>query len=225
MKGNTKLFCWAMAISFAGSLPPGTLNLSVANYMLRHDLLAAIEFSVAAIAVEILLVRISLSAVKKLEGLKHYYKLFNLLTFVVLLLLAIHTLTAAYKAHHFSVALPFLNLCPIAAGLLLSTINPLHLPFWIGWATVLKSRKILDEKSSSYNCFITAIGTGTALAFIVYGTMVHYLVDLPGQQQEWLSVLVGITLLVMALLQLYKMIPKWIITRFISAAGKKISGF
>ena len=52
--------------------------------------------------------------------------------------------------------------------------------------------------------------------------MAHYLVDLPGQQQEWLSVLVGITLLVMALLQLYKMMfIKWIITRFISAAGAK----
>lgn len=225
MNGNAKLFCWGMAISFAGSLPLGTLNLSVANYMLRHDLPAAIEFSITAIAAEILLVRISLGAVKKLERLKHYYKLFNLLAFMVLLLLAIHTLTTAHKAHQFSVALPFINLSPIAAGLLLSAINPLHLPFWIGWSTALKSRKILDEQSSSYNWFITAIGTGTALAFMVYGSMARYLVNLPGQQQEWLSVFVGITLLVMALLQLYKMLPKWIITRFISVAGKKISDF
>ncbi|SEW57225.1 LysE family transporter [Chitinophaga arvensicola] len=209
MNSHAKLFCWAVAISLAGSMPPGTLNLSVVNYMVNRNLPGAIVFSVTAIVVEVLLVRVSLSAVKKLEGLKPYYRLFGGITFVVLLLLAVNTLIPpAHAGHLLTGTLSFAGLPPLLAGIILSTINPLQLPFWIGWATALKSRKILEERASSYNTFLAAIGMGTALAFIAYGATGSYLIDFFEQRRQALSLIMGVTLLLAALWQLYNTILK-----------------
>jgi hypothetical protein len=59
---------------------------------------------------------------------------------------------------------------PLLAGLVLSCLNPLHLPFWLGWTVVLRRKKILVGARIEYDLFAVAIGAGTGLAFLVYGT-------------------------------------------------------
>lgn len=204
MKGQVKLFFWAASISFFGTLPLGTLNLSVANFAFKHDLIGAVGFSIAAISVEMTLVRVALVAIRRLEGLKRLFRLFNLLTCLVLLGLAFSSLLAAYQMQMFRASLPFSTLNPILSGLLLSLINPLHLPFWMGWTAILKSKKILDDRRRSYNTFIIAIGTGTSLAFCIYGTAGRFLIHLLGSREVVLNWVIGIVLLITALAQLYK---------------------
>lgn len=204
MNRKVKLFCWAMSISFLGSLPLGTLNLIVANYIFRDDFKGAIGFSVSAIAVEMILVRIALITVKSLEKIKRYYPLFSLLTVIVLLILAFNAFFAAIDMQKFDMSTPLITTSPILAGLLLSIANPLHLPFWIGWTTVLKSKDILDQQPSSYNIFVIAIGAGTTLAFMLYSTAGHYLIDLADQRQVLLNWILGTAFAITAILQLYK---------------------
>jgi hypothetical protein len=204
MKASAKLFGWAITISFMGTLPLGTLNLSVANYAFRHAISGAVGFSVAAIAVEMILVRVALVAIRRLERLTHFYKVFNILTCGILLFLAFSSLLAAWQMQTFRAGLPVSFLHPVLAGLILSLTNPLHLPFWMGWTAVLRSRKILDDRRKSYNIFILAIGAGTAAAFCLYGFAGGYLIGLLGRQQVLLNWAVGVALLVTALAQLYK---------------------
>jgi len=204
MKGQAKLFFYAASISFLGTLPLGTLNLSVANFAFKHDLPGAVGFSVAAISVEMTLVRVALLAIKRLEVLKRLFRVFSILTCLILLGLAFSSLLAAYQMQEFRASLPFSTLNPVLSGLLLSLINPLHLPFWMGWTAILKSKKILDDRPSSYNTFIIAIGTGTSLAFFIYGTAGRFLINLLGSREVLLNWVVGIALLITALAQLYK---------------------
>ncbi|UPK68459.1 LysE family transporter [Chitinophaga filiformis] len=207
MNRNTKLICWAFSISFAGSLPLGTLNLSVANYTLHHDLTGAIGFSAAAIAVEIIIVRLSLLAVSILAGIKRFYTLFKSLICLILIAMAINMFITSGgisgDAH------PVISLHPVLAGLILSVVNPLHLPFWMGWTAVLRSKGILEQSSSAYNRLIAGIGAGTALAFTAYGTIGSYLISLIGRQQERLNLMMGIGFLLTALVQIFKMLPAW----------------
>lgn len=202
--GQAKLFFWAMAISFFGTLPLGTLNLSVANYAFKSDLVGAVGFSLAAISVEMILVRVALVAIRRLEGWKRLFRLFNLLTCLVLLALAFSSLLAAWQMQMFRVSLPFSTLNPVLSGFLLSLINPLHLPFWMGWTAILRSKKILDDRRRTYNTFIIAIGAGTALAFCIYGTAGRFLIHLLGSREVMLNWIIGIALLITALAQLYK---------------------
>jgi hypothetical protein len=209
MSSSIKLVSWAVTISFVGSLPLGTLNLSVVNYITHHNQVGALNFSVAAIAVEMAVVRVALIALKKIERLKHFYIALSLLACLLLLALALNILAAAKAPQQFEVMAPFLNLHPIIVGALLSVSNPLHLPFWMGWTAVLKSKSILEDNRASYNIFVAAIGTGTALAFMVYGAAGQYLTGLIGTHQRWLNWSIGITLLLTALMQLYKSFRKW----------------
>jgi hypothetical protein len=204
MKRQIKLFAWALSISFAGTLPLGTLNLSVANYAFRHDIAAAIGFAIAAVAVEMTLVRVALVAVRRLERLTHFYRIFHILTCAVLLFLSISSLLAALQMQtfHAGLWLPFLN--PLLSGLVLSLINPLHLPFWMSWTAVLRSGNILDHQPRSYNLFVVAIGVGTAAAFCLYGIAGRYLIGLLGSRQVLLNWIVGFALLASALIQIYK---------------------
>ncbi|WP_431215500.1 hypothetical protein ACQ86N_12870 [Puia sp. P3] len=67
-----RLFCWALSVSFLGSLPLGTLNLSVANYAFQQNTTGAVGFSLAAIFVEVALVRLAASAVQRLERMNRF---------------------------------------------------------------------------------------------------------------------------------------------------------
>jgi hypothetical protein len=204
MNGRIRLFAWAMSISFLGTLPLGTLNLSVANYSFRNNPSGAVGFAVAAIAVEMGLVRLALIAIRRLERLAHFLRVFNLVSSGVLLFLAFSSLLAALEMQTFRATLPLSFLSPVASGFVLSLTNPLHLPFWMGWTTVLRSKKVLDDHPGAYATFISAIGLGTAAAFWLYGFAGGYLIRLLGSRQVLLNWIVGIALLITALIQLYK---------------------
>jgi threonine/homoserine/homoserine lactone efflux protein len=64
---------------------------------------------------------------------------------------------------------------PFLGGLLLGALNPLHLPFWLGWTAVLRAKNILGGGRREYHLFSAAIGAGTALAFLAYGLAGHVL--------------------------------------------------
>ena len=199
-----RLFFYAASISFLGGLPLGTLNLSVAGFAYRHDLTSALGFSIAAISVEIILVRAALVAIKRLEAFKRLFRVLGILSCLILLAFGFGSLLAAYQMQLFRPGIPFSTLNPILSGFFLSLINPLHLPFWMGWTAVLKSKAILDDRPTSCNTFIIAIGTGTALAFLIYGTLGRFLINLLGSREVLLNWIVGMALVLTALLQLYK---------------------
>jgi threonine/homoserine/homoserine lactone efflux protein len=194
---DTRLFLWAAGVSFLGSLPPGTLNVSAANLTINNGLYGAIQFSAGVILVEMIMVRIALVAIKKVEG--WFFNLFSLLGTFVILIMAFVSLYAAF--HVQPAAIPFTGQKLFLSGLLLSLFNPFHLPFWIGWTTVLKSKRILTD---AYNVYVMAIGAGTTLAFTAYILAGSFLIHLLRGQQHVLNGVVGIVLLITGLVQLYK---------------------
>lgn len=214
-----RLIGWAMGISFTGSLPPGTLNLTVAHLTLDDNLKGAAMFAIAAIFVEMVLVRLALLAVHQLEKWKALFRLFNLIAGAILLLMAFNSLTAAWNRHLLHIDPPFKDLPPFLLGIFLSIINPLHVPFWIGWTTVLRARYVLNDGRGVYNYYVLAIGVGTALAFTVYAVAGRFLTAHMQAQQVLLNWLIGIVLMIMAIQQLYKAVCSAAIYRDKAAAG------
>jgi len=205
-----RLFITAFGISFLGSLPLGTLNVTVSELVVTNRTAGAIRFGVAAIAVEITLVRIALAAVEWLTGLRRYFNLFRLMAILALLAVSGFSLRAAWNRDMFQAsAIPLTSLHPFAAGLLLSALNPLHLPFWMGWSAILRSKGLLGSNPVEYNLFITGIGLGTALAFIGYGWAGEYLQGHLRGDQPLIDALVGFTLLGTALVQGYKLLSAY----------------
>jgi thiol-disulfide isomerase/thioredoxin/threonine/homoserine/homoserine lactone efflux protein len=206
MSKQLKLFWVAFSISFVGALPIGTLNTNVANFALNGDFTGAAWFGFAAILVEVVIVRIALVVVDQLVRLKKLFKILSVAFCVAILVLAYKTLEAAFHMRNFQDVLPFVGMNPFYSGLLLSLLNPLHLPFWMGWTAVLKSRKVLSNETRAYNIFILAIGTGTLLSFIIYGIAGNYLMNVLKAQHNLINWILGLTLLMTGLVQAYKLI-------------------
>ncbi|OKS88074.1 LysE family transporter [Mucilaginibacter polytrichastri] len=204
----TKLFFVAFSISFIGSLPIGTLNASVANFALNNNFTGAFQFGSAAILVEIILVRIALIVIDKLTYLKRLFLLLSIAVCIVILLLAYRTLEAAFHMKNFEDVLPFVGMNAFYSGLALSLLNPLHLPFWMGWTAVLKGRNVLISTPRAYNLYIIAIGLGTSTSFIIYGFAGNYLMDALKAQHNLINWILGATLLLTGLVLAYKLINK-----------------
>lgn len=200
-----KLGAYAIFISFTGTLPAGTLNVSITNLVIDGDVHAAILFGLGAILVEVGMVRVALVIVKKLEGMDRLLGWFRGLACIVILLLAFFSLEAAWHMRKPGVVIPFAGHAPFVSGLVLSLLNPLHLPFWMGWTAVLKTKGLLYDTRYEYNIYVIAIGVGTCLAFLLYGMTGHFLFLFLRTNQQLFNWLSGVALLVAGLVQLWKL--------------------
>jgi threonine/homoserine/homoserine lactone efflux protein len=206
MSKYIKLFTAAFSISFFGALPIGTLNTSVANYALNNNFKGAIQFGIAAILVEVILVRIALIVLGRLIRLKKLFKILCAGMCFGILILAFKTLEAAFHMHNFQDVLPFVGKNAFSSGLVLSLLNPLHLPFWMGWTAVLENKKILVSSTRTYNIYIIAIGAGTTVAFTIYALVGNLLIDALKAQHNFINWIFGGTLLFTGLVLAYKLI-------------------
>ena len=172
-----KIFSSGLLVSLLGALPVGTLNITAFQISSTQNLNQAFLFAVAVILVELIVVGLLLSGADKI--IIYSKQAIYLLPFAIILLLYL-AVTNFISAGNGSVPEQSVNLFPIVKssfllGLLLSTFNPMQIPFWVGWNSVLTEKKILENKPGIYLSYLTGIGAGTfaGLAlFIVAGKFI-----------------------------------------------------
>jgi threonine/homoserine/homoserine lactone efflux protein len=98
---------------------------------------------------------------------------------------------------------------PIArllTGMLLSAINPLQIPFWFGWSTVLLRKKVLLPRNDHYNVYIAGIGLGTFAGNAVFIFGGRLFVKTLSMHQSLVNGVIGLIFGVTALVQLVKLV-------------------
>jgi threonine/homoserine/homoserine lactone efflux protein len=135
------------------------------------------------------------------------FQLLELFTTALILALAAGSFIAAYKTTGFNGSIPIgKSLDPFWTGVILSATNPLHIPFWLGWSTVLLNKKILLPNANHYNWYITGIAIGTILGFMVFIYGGNYMVGQITRHQNILNLAIGSVLLLTAIIQLKKIV-------------------
>ena len=203
-RNSSGLYGYALLISFTGSLPIGTLNVSIADLVIDRRIDAAILFGIGAMLVEVTMVRTALVLIRRLEGMSPLLRWFRVIACVIILLLSFLSLEAAWHMRSAALPIPFTGNAPFVSGLLLSLLNPLHLPFWLGWTAVLRTKGLLHDTRREYNVYVLAIGMGTAIAFFVYGLTGHLLILFFRTNQSLFNWLTGGALLITGLAQGWK---------------------
>ena len=157
-----QIFFWGLLISFLGSLPLGTLNVAAMQIGIQESVQNAIWFSLGSLLVEMVYVRISLVGIDWVRKQQRLMKAMEWITLTIILALAAGSFIAAIKSDENSknVLLNF-NLHRFYLGMFMCAINPVQIPFWFGWSTVLFSKKILKTTAFDYNSYIVGIGIGT----------------------------------------------------------------
>jgi len=197
-----------MLVSFLGSLPLGTLNIAAMQISVSDGVVAAMLFSLGSLLVEIIYVRISLVAMDWIRKQERILKALEWVTLIIVLALAA---SSFYAALHPKVEKNIVLDSPLPKfllGLIMSAVNPVQIPFWFGWSTVLFTKKVLMPRQDHYNSYILGIGIGTFIGnciFIFGGLLIASKIN---NNQHILNWVIGGIFAITALLQLWKIVKK-----------------
>lgn len=204
-----------LGISFLGSLPLGTMNIAATHISIQQGTAAGLVYAVGSMLVEIIVVRIALVTMDWLAKRHRVFQFLELFTIALILALAAGSFIAAYKMTGFNESIPIgKSLNPFWTGVILSATNPLHIPFWLGWSTILLNKKILLPNAHHYNYYITGIAIGTILGFMVFIYGGNHMIGQITRHQNILNLVIGSVLLITAIIQLKKMITVPVAVRY-----------
>ncbi|RYY59515.1 MAG: lysine transporter LysE [Chitinophagaceae bacterium] len=203
-----KIFLTGMLVSFLGSLPLGTLNIAAMQISISDGVIPAIYFSVGSLLVEVFYVRLSLVAMDWVRKQEKLFRILEWVTLGIVAALAIASFSAA--THPSNSANPILsNTLPrFVLGMVMCAVNPVQIPFWFGWSTVLFTKKVLLPRHDHYNWYIIGIGLGTLAGncvFIFGGLLIASRIN---NNQSILNWVIGGIFTVTALVQLWRMYKK-----------------
>lgn len=206
MKRSIKIFYWGMLISFLGSLPPGVMNIVATQISGKQGAGAAMVYAVGSMLAEVIIIRIALSGMSWLTRRQKFFQVLEWMTAGLLVVFSITCFIAADSMQDFPIILPVLVLPPFLTGAVISAVNPLHIPFWLGWSTVLINKGILAPGPKQYNWYISGIATGTISGFIIFIFGGQYLIKAFHSNQFLINCIIGTALFITAFIQIRKMI-------------------
>ena len=200
-----KLFFIGMLISFLGSLPLATMNVAAIQISISDGINSAILFSLGSLTVEMIYVRISVVALGWLKRQKKLFTILEYVTLVIILALAASSFYAALHPETQENVVLSSTLPKFILGALMCALSPGQIPFWLGWSTVLFTKKILLPRNDNYNTYILGIGIGTFtgnLLFIFGGLLIASKIN---NNQHILNWVIGGIFALTALIQAWKM--------------------
>lgn len=162
-------FFIALAFSFLGSIPPGTLNLTMLRLGMEQKMDVAFRFALAAALIEYPYAWIALIFEDWLTSSPVVIQNFTLISALVMTTLGIITLRNAKQNTH---EVEPVRESGFRKGLVLSILNPLAMPFWIGITAYLKSQGWIGLSSAAE---IHSYLLGISLGAFVLLLMVAYL--------------------------------------------------
>jgi threonine/homoserine/homoserine lactone efflux protein len=207
MPNIIKVFLWGLVISFLGSLPLGTLNVAAMQIGIQESIREAIWFSFGSLLVEMIYVRISLVGIDWVRKQARLMKWMEWITLAIIVALAIGSFIAAAKGGGNTKNIMLNNhLHRFLLGMLMCAINPVQIPFWFGWSTVLFTKNILQPVQSQYNVYIIGIGIGTLMGNCVFIFGGKWMVQRIANSQQYLNWVIGGIFALTAVIQLVKML-------------------
>src|SRR5687767_1259618 len=203
-----RIFLTALGISFLGTLPLGSLNIAAMQISASDGVWPAIKFSLGALTVEVIYVRVSLVAMDWVRKRKKLFKALEWITVLLIAALAVSSFIAAADPYvHKNVILS--NTLPrFYLGVMMSAMNPVQIPFWFGWSTVLFTKKILEVNHTQFNLYILGIGIGTFIGNLIFIFGGRLIVDHLNTKQHILNYIIGGIFAITAGLLLIKMLKR-----------------
>lgn len=195
------VFLVGTTFSFLGSVPPGTLNLSVLQLGLEGKSQTAWRFAFAVTLIEYPYTWLAIQFEYWITSSPLIIENFKLITAIVMTVIGIGNLFSAQKPSKLTEKF---QASGFRRGLILSILNPLALPFWIGVTAYLKAQGWIDL-STTFRLHSYVFGTSVGV-FLLLALFILLAKKLSGyaNQKSWVKLIPGATLLVLGLYAFYK---------------------
>ena len=203
-----KIFTTGLFISFLGTLPLGTMNIAAMQISISDGIPPAMYYVIGALLIEMIYVRVSLVAMNWVFKHKNIFRWLEWISIVIILALAVSSFVAAIDPVVKKNVLLSGGIHRFWLGVIMSALNPVQIPFWFGWSTVLFTKNILQHKNSHYNIYIAGIGSGTFIGNLVFILGGRFIVDVLNTNQKILHWVIGFIFLITAIILTIKVLRK-----------------
>jgi threonine/homoserine/homoserine lactone efflux protein len=182
--------------SFIGSIPPGTINLVCVQLGLEKKIAIAWRFAIVCSVLEYPYAWIAVEFAEWITSSPMIVENMQLITAIVMTSLGFLTLWSSSRPTTFTTKL---NESAYMRGVILSILNPLAIPFWVGTTAYLDSLNWIELSTPiRLHAYLIGICLGTLLLLI----MVTYLANKVVSQfshSSWLKKFPGVALIILGL--------------------------
>lgn len=169
-------FLFAFVFSFLGSIPPGTLNLTVLQLGLEKKIDIAWRFAIAAAIIEYPYAWLAVTFENYITSSPVILDNFKLISAVVMITLGGLNIWAAYKP---TVLTEKFQESGFRRGVLLSILNPLALPFWIAITAYLNVQGwVLLPDNTHLHVYLLGISLGAFALLVLLAYMAKHMVSM-----------------------------------------------
>lgn len=154
-------FFVGLFFSFLGSIPPGTINISVMQLAMRNKKAAALYFALAAALVEYVYAGFAVKFQMFLTENTSIAGNFQIISGLVLLILGVINLVKRGQRQLNSQQQE--KMAGFKKGVLISLANPLAIPFWLAVTAYLQSMGWVVLNDTNYLIYVAGISSGTFL--------------------------------------------------------------
>lgn len=196
------------AISFAGSVPLGYLNLIGYEVLKNGSFQMLIGYLSGVVAIEAVVIAATLAFAKILSSSPGLLKGISWFSIIFLIVLAFVTWTSPEGSTLSQQFSPKGFVAAVFLGLTLSALNFVQIPFWLGWNLYLESNKTLSADAMSRTAYILSAIAGTFCGMLV---LIFSIFKLSGFSSllRWFNVVIPLVFLMMAAIQGWKLFQKY----------------
>jgi threonine/homoserine/homoserine lactone efflux protein len=196
MLAYIQVFLIGLLFSFLGSIPPGTLNVSVLQLGLEKKVAAALRFALAVSIIEYPYAWLAVEFESWLTSSPLIIQNFQLITAVAMTSLGIFTLWTSRKPSTFSLKF---NESGFRRGIVLSLLNPMAIPYWVGATAYFKAQGwIVLSTDGLVHSYVLGTSIGAMLLLTVFIFMAGWLAKYV-QQSIFIKTLPGLIMLALGL--------------------------
>jgi len=189
-------FIVAFAFSFIGSIPPGTINLTILQLGLEKKIATAWKFAFAASLMEYPYAWIAVKFANLILSNPAIVKNMHLISGLVMIGLGAANLYTATRTT--SLAVRFSN-SGFRKGIVLGILNPLAIPYWIAMTAYFKTQQWIDLSSDlNLHSYLLGVFLGAFLILVVIAYLANRLADI-FTHSKLLKKIPGVTLLALGL--------------------------
>src|SRR5258708_4451886 len=194
--GYFYVFFLGFIFSFFGSIPPGTLNVSILQMALQGKASIATRFAMAVAIVEYPYAWIGVQFEYWLTSSPMVIENFQLIAAIVMMGLGIFNLLPSKQPKGFAKKF---SESGFRRGLALSLLNPMAIPYWMGFTAYMKAQGWISLSTTgllhSY-VFGTSIGAMVLLSLVIFFAkrLAPY-----ASESRWIKIIPGLVLLALGL--------------------------
>ncbi len=191
-----QVFLAGTIFSFIGSIPPGTLNLTVLQLGLEKKKNIALRFALAVAIIEYPYAWIAVAFEGWLTSSPVIIENFQLITAILMTVFGIFTIWSARKPSNLSVKF---NESGFRRGIVLSLLNPMAIPYWMGATAYFKAQGWINLSTNGLvHSYVFGTSVGAMLLLTLFVFMANRLAP-HVQQNLFIKMLPGIIMLALGI--------------------------